>query len=419
MKKMILIILMVIPVYSYSQFSARERLNVFVDCSNTWCDMTFIRSEITAVNFSLDRIAADIHVLITSAQAGGGGDQYNVIFYGQNKYKGLNDTLRFIVSPIATDFESRDILVKYIKLGLAPSVAKTKAIEEISIVMKSDSVSGKSNQTVTDSWNYWVYRIGFDGSFSADQVYTSTWLNGSFSANRTTEREKINFRIGGGIDRSKYTYDGETDLVHNYNYRASHFHIWSIGKKWGAGYETVYSSSTFSNNKGRAFLRTGIEYNLFPYTDVNNKLLTISYGPFIQHNSYYDTTIFNKKRELISGHMLLTSLTLNQKWGSIGFGVAYRNYFHNWKFYNLGANANMNIRITGGLSFYVDFWGSLAHDQIFLSADGVDKEDVLTKRRQLGSNFNFRSWFGLTYRFGSILNNFVNPRFDGPGNWIF
>lgn len=396
-----------------------SRLSVFIDCTNTWCDMTYIRSEITVVNFSLDRLAADMHILVSSTTAGGGGEQFQVIFYGQNKFSKVNDTLKFIMSPVSTDFERRETLVKYLKLGLAPSIAKTDAISEVSIVMKSDKPESQSNKTVTDKWNYWVYRVGVDGNFSADQNYKSGRLSGRLSANRTTDKSKISLYVSGGKNRSIYNYDGVSTVVDNHNTEFGHSYIKSLGNKWGGGYDINYSTSTFSNIKGRMFIRSGIEYNFFPYSEVNNKLLTLSYGPFLQRNTYYDTTIFNKTKELRYGHMFIASLSLNQKWGTIGMGLAHRNYFHDWKLYNLGANINVDVRITGGLSFYMYFYGGIVHDQIYLPGGGATKDEVLTRRRQLASSYNFSTFFGLTYRFGSILNNFVNPRFTGPGNWVF
>ena len=62
----------------------KERLKVFIDCSNTWCDMDFIRTEINIVDFLADRLASDVHVLITSQNTGSGNNQYQMIFYGQN-----------------------------------------------------------------------------------------------------------------------------------------------------------------------------------------------------------------------------------------------------------------------------------------------------------------------------------------------
>jgi hypothetical protein len=43
---------------------ATKKLSVFVDC-NTYCDMNFIRTELTLVDFLLDRTVADVHILIS------------------------------------------------------------------------------------------------------------------------------------------------------------------------------------------------------------------------------------------------------------------------------------------------------------------------------------------------------------------
>jgi len=53
----------------------------------------------------------------------------------------------------------------------------------------------------------------------------------------------------------------------------------------------------------------------------------------------------------------------------------------------------------------------------FYVADVADvaNEKYLTRRRQLQSNFNIFANFGFNYRFGSKLNNFVNPRFGSDG----
>jgi hypothetical protein len=105
---------------AYSQ-STVDRLKIFVDCSNLRCDNTFFRSEITVVDFLLDNKAADVHILITEQNTGGGGDQYQLIFFGQNSFKNMSDTIRFNSDANATDFEERDLLIKYLKLGLGPN----------------------------------------------------------------------------------------------------------------------------------------------------------------------------------------------------------------------------------------------------------------------------------------------------------
>jgi hypothetical protein len=94
-------------------------------------------------------------------------------------------------------------------------------------------------------------------------------------------------------------------------------------------------------------------------------------------------------------------------------GVRYRNYLHDWDLYNVSINSAVNIRLTGALSINVDLYGAIVHDQVNLAKGEASKDDVLTRKRQLASAYNFATWFGVNYRFGSSVNNFVNPRFEG------
>jgi hypothetical protein len=59
---------------------AAEATRVFLDC-NTFCDFDHIRREITYVNWVRDRADADVHLIITS-QNTGGGREYVLRFIG-------------------------------------------------------------------------------------------------------------------------------------------------------------------------------------------------------------------------------------------------------------------------------------------------------------------------------------------------
>ena len=78
-----------------------------------------------------------------------------------------------------------------------------------------------------------------------------------------------------------------------------------------------------------------------------------------------------------------------------------------------------SVRISGGLSFNVGAFGGLTRDQLYLPKGGATEQEVLTRRRQLASGYNYYTSFGLSYRFGSKLSNFVNPRFEGGNSGIF
>ena len=52
-------------------------------------------------------------------------------------------------------------------------------------------------------------------------------------------------------------------------------------------------------------------------------------------------------------------------------------------------------------------------DQINLRAGEATDEEILLRQRELGTEFRYELFeFGLSYRFGSIYNNAVNPRFE-------
>jgi hypothetical protein len=404
----------------WSQKKYPDRLKVYVDCLNG-CDMTFIRSEINIIDFSLDRQAADVHVLINDQNTGSGGDEYQLIFIGQNQFKNTTDTLRFYNEANNTDFEERDLLLKYLKLGLTPFIAKTGTAGAIDIKMKADKTDSSAieNNTVPkkDKWNYWVINTGLSGNINKDEVYQQSRFNGEVAVTRITEEMKIGFEFDGSKTKSEFEYDDDNGdlqkiVIRNNEFSLEHFFVKSINQHWSWAYQAELGRNTFSNFKSNFIFRAGIEYNIFPYKMVNTKKFTLAYILNARRNIYYDTTLYDKTKESLFGQSLEAKFSVNQKWGRIYISSSYRNFFHDWKFFNLAFRTTFDIRITGGLSFYIFSGAELVRDQLYLPKQNATSQEVLTRRRQLASGYQFYMNFGFNYRFGSLLNNFVNPRFD-------
>lgn len=417
-------IIILISSTSYSQTAPEQKIKLFVDCSNSFCDMDYLKTQIKFVDYVLDNKASDIDLLITQQNNGGGGSQYQLIFYGQNRFH-QSDTLRFNAKPNNTDFETRDLLVKYIQIGLLPFLSKTRSIENISIQLKDESKidSTGKDQSTKDPWNYWIYRVGVNGNISTDANYKSFNYNSNISASRVTDKLKVSFTLAVGKNRNTYQYDDGSTIskiiVKKENYEFAHQLAKSISEHWSIGYDLGMSRSTFNNYKLQTFLRPAIEYDVFPYKDVNNKLFTIRYGLDVTSNQYFDTTIYFKKHETLPGQELDVALTYNQKWGTVNLFSSYHSFLNNLKRYNLSLGGGVNVRISGGLSFNVFVFGNYLRDQIYLPKGQASLQDILTRQRQLATNFSLFSFFGITYRFGSKLNNFVNPRFNGGGGNFF
>ncbi len=415
---LLLISLFLITTAGLTQTVTPKRVKVFLDCSNTWCDETFIRTEINIIDFVIDRISADIHLLITSQETGSAGQQFQLLFIHQQPIR-KTDTLRFETKPLATAATIREQLVKHIQIGLIGAIAKSGFAEEISIQTKVNNstspTKNNGNQNTKDKWNYWNFRAGMDGSFNSDQNYSSRNLGGRFSANRITNDLKILFNFSGNDNRNRFSIDEDVIKVKNNSFLFLHQLAKSINSHWSLGYEIAANRNTFNNIRSLWYFSPGIEYNIYPYSSVNSKLLTIRYGADIRHNRYFDTSIFNKKSEYQSGHNLSVYLSLNQKWGSVSTGFYYRNYFNNWKQMNISFNSYVEIRLNGSLSFYVYAYPTIVRDQIFLPKGEASSDDILSRRRQLQTNYFMYMGAGFTYRFGTILNNFINPRFNSGG----
>ena len=249
--------------FAQNNTSSDERLKVFIDCSNTWCDMSYIKTEINIVDFLLDNKAADVHVLITSLTTGGGSSQYQLIFFGQNQFKNQTDTLRFTTDPLATESENREVLIKYLKLGLMPFIVKTSSVISVKINMKqADTPEGSKKENITastkDRWNYWVFRIGANGNFNGEKVYKGISYNGNLSANRVTDKLKVSFSVYGNKNKTTYTFEDPNGIdptfvyINNsHSYGFDHQLVKSINQHWSYGYNAGLSNSTFSNYKYR------------------------------------------------------------------------------------------------------------------------------------------------------------------------
>ena len=220
-----------------------EKIKLFVDCSNTFCDMSYLKTEINLVDFILDNKAADVHLLITEQRAGSGGSHYQLIFFGQNNYKNLKDTLQFNTDPNSTDFETRKLLSKYVQFGLIPFIARTDVAKFATIELKqsADSKEMAPIAATKDKWNYWVFRVSGNGNLNADKIYKGIRYSSNLSANRVTDKRKVSFNLSGSKNITTYEFESLSGVskyeVKNENYSFYHQLVNSINEHWSYGYD--------------------------------------------------------------------------------------------------------------------------------------------------------------------------------------
>ncbi len=389
-------------------------LRVFIDCPQTsGCDQDYFRTEVPFVDYMRDRADASVHLLATEQSTGGGGLSYTLNFIGMKEFAGLADTLTFVLPASATQDEKRKALAHGMKLGLVRYVARTPASRNLTLNYSEAKISSPVTTTTADPWNLWVFQTTGSASFQGEELNRFLFLRGSTSANRTSRDWKIEFGLNGGYNESKYTFsDGSEYNDYTRNYGATHLIVRSLGDHWGVGERASLSSSTYLNRKLFLFFEPTIEFNVFPYSQATRRKLTFSYSIGANSFAYEDTTIYNKIKEFRVNQTLVTALGLKQPWGSASVLLEAATYLDDFSKRHATLYNQLDLRLFKGFSLNTYFGITLLHDQLSLAKGELTDEQILLQRRQVATEYSYYGGIGLSYTFGSIFNNVVNPRFD-------
>ena len=103
MKKILIPFFILLSLSTFSQDEIKsdslrkDAVKLFIDCR--FCDMNNLRREIPYVNYVRDVKEAELYLRVNSESTGSGGRQYSFIFEGQDKFVGMNDTLKYDARP--------------------------------------------------------------------------------------------------------------------------------------------------------------------------------------------------------------------------------------------------------------------------------------------------------------------------------
>lgn len=389
------------------------KLKVFLDCTRSWlCDFDYVRTEMKYVEFVRDRFQSDVHVLVNIQNSSTGGQQNEMNFLGQGRFANMNDTLTFFNDPTTTDDDKRKQLVQYLKLGLMRFVARNGGGKDLDISYKAPGKTEEVKPEI-DKWNYWVFQFGANGSWSGNRNYRSSSQYGYFNADRETEKSRINFYISGDQNKQTFTDENGESEFNMKNLNSGLQVAKAITSHWSYGFNTGFQNTLFSNIQAGFSFKPKLEYSIFPYSKFNSQRIVLQYLVGGVYNKYYDTTVYFKTREwqLQQSLNLITSFT--KPWGSINIGIFYSNYFDDFKKNNLFFNGAISWRIIKGLNFGIYGNYGLIHDQIALRKGNYTRDQLLVRTRELQSSYDYGVGMGFSYRFGSIRNSIVNPRFKG------
>ncbi len=406
---------LLLPLVAAAQVAPPDELrsvapNVYLDCERRTCDFEYIKTEITFVNYVLDRQSADVQIIVTRQQTGSGGNEYTLAFMGLRRHQGRDATLKYYSKPTDTEDQFRKGLVNVLKQGLIPYVYDTPLAEFISI-----SYAQKKDFRPTptsDPWHYWVFGLGVRGNGEFEDQSEKFSYQVNVSANRTTEAMKFRLYTGVNFNHSRYEIPDEEPIVSESNRKSASASVFkSIDGHWSWGGGASLYSSTYDNARLYASVGPSVEYNIFPYAEATRRELRLQYRLSYTMRNYYELTIYDKMEEKLFSQTLQAVLELKEPWGSIGASVQGSTFLHDLATNNLRADLGVYINLFRGFSFNVGGQYSRIRDQISLPGRDYTPEEILLELKRLATGYYLRFEIGLNYRFGSIYSNVVNPRF--------
>jgi hypothetical protein len=186
-----------------------QAIRVFLDCQCRvrGCDRDFFVTEIGFVNWMRDRFDSDVTILVSGLQNGGGGNENTITFIGRRKFEGMVDTLVLNTLPNDPDDRIRRDLARTFTLGLARFAAKSPIAKQlqVSFVSPTGARPVRSAANLKDRWILWTYTSNANAFVRAEELQRS--VNGSlaFSANRATDKWKINLSTSGNLSSQRFT----------------------------------------------------------------------------------------------------------------------------------------------------------------------------------------------------------------------
>lgn len=401
-----------------AQQALERPLRVYLDCNGFYCDLNYFIEEVSWVDFVRDRQDADVHVLAVRQATGSGGSSYTAEFRGRGAFDGQTITLRRATTPDATESMVRDTLVAVVELGLAPFASLTAAPPQVQI--RPPPASADTAAKPNDPWNRWTFALSVYTYMNGESQQGSLYETGAVSADRVTDAWKIKLRGLGSFERDRYRLPDSTSTFRTESYSASALVGRSVATHWALGGIATWERSTYYNYRTSMRAAPAVEYDVFPYSKSVRKLLTLLYSIGPRYNDYDEVTIFGQTSEAVLEQSAVLSCVVTQPWGSIDAALRATHYIARLSGGNPWPSAQYNARLIGGfevrvvkgLSVDVSGYLDAVRGQIQLRAADLTEAEILTRQRELATDYRYYMSLGLSYRFGSIFNSVVNPRFN-------
>ncbi|MFN2396209.1 MAG: hypothetical protein ABR597_11035 [Bacteroidales bacterium] len=391
----------------YQNKSSNGSISVFLECNS--CDKDFIRSSVTFVDYVRDKELADVHIIITTQRSGVSGVNCILFFSGYGRFEEIEHTITYWAPTSSTVYEIREGLVDRIKLGLGPFLANTDLADLFTVSYTGDAEFERVEYT--DPWRHWVFQLYGGANFTMEKSQNAFNARYGFYADKVSDDWKIRLRPYFNYNVRNFITE---DTIISSRIRRDGFDgyaIRSLSQHWSFGLFSDILSSTFHNMNFSVDVGPGFEYSIYPYKDATRRAITFAYRIGYSYNDYIEETIFDKLTENLFVQRIRASVYYEQTWGSFMTGLQGSHYFHDFNANRVEFFTTMNLRLFKGFSLSLSGNFDLVNDLVSLPKGDLSLEQILLQQRRQATNYQAYGTVGITYTFGSDIQNVVNTRF--------
>lgn len=389
-------------------------ITLFLDCGS--CDLNYIKQNTREVNYTVDPLRAQVHVLVSTRRLDSGGTMYIFDFIGKQSFDGDRFTIDALITPQSTPLEAQEKINRTLQMGLVVFLVQNDQEEAFELTYKNLGQEGQARDSSEAEaekekfWDRWIYEVFSSLNWNKESFRGTLDFRYGLGMNFVTEEWRIRFNPN-FFYQERYVQNGDSEITFTRrNNTVSSAFIRSISDHWSAGIFYNWNQNTYSNIRYSHWLTPALEYSIFPYKDAVTREFTIAYRLGFADQAYYEETIFLKMAERLLRQSLEMRLNLREPWGNINVALSGANFFQDFHKNRLTLETNFNVRVLKGLSFNLGADYRLVNDQISLPRGNATLEEILLGQRQLATNFQSEVNFGLRYTFGALFNNVVNTR---------
>ena len=392
-------------VISFKCLAQSEKVKVFLSCR---CDDDFIKQNTLVFDYVRDRTLSDIEVFVFEISNAGGGRKYSFEYKGKNAFQNMDNETSTNIPSNLTFVEAREKLLKTYKMGMVYFLQNTYFQNQLEVIFYDDK--NKPEELSLDQWKNWVFEVSGSFNLENEKSIREEEYNLGLEVDRVTEMWRI--RSDFGMLKSVKFFSGDEESYNSERKRTffSGSIVKSLSNHFSTGVFGYYLNDTFRNYRSFFNFSPALEYNLFPYSEVLTREITLAYKIGYNFYEYFEKTIYGFLNQEMFNQSLTLNLRYREKWGSIYSYLVASQFLDQPNQNRLTLNNNINLRIVRGLSLRISGNFQLIRDQINLPQGEASIEDLLLRQRQISTNFQNRISLGLSYTFGSIFNNIVNTR---------